>query len=55
MYIVEMNIFVSPLEVMNDSFISEFLLDNEDILEKIDDPLLYIEMIEFGYHRLLIL
>lgn len=35
MNIIEMNVFVTPLEVMNDSFICEFLLKDEDILEEI--------------------
>jgi heme-binding NEAT domain protein len=53
-HIVKVDIFVAPLEVMDDSFISQFFLDNEQILEKFNDPLVDVKMVKFGYHRLLI-
>lgn len=34
-HIVEVNVFVSPLEVVNDTFICQLLLQNEDILEEV--------------------
>jgi len=51
--IVEMNIFVPPLKVMNDSFVSKFLFDDEDILEEVYDSLVDIEVIELCDHCLL--
>ena len=52
--IIEVNVFVSPLKVMNDSFIREFFLQNENVLKEFQDPLLYIKVIEFSDHSLLI-
>lgn len=49
-----MDIFVSPLKVVNNSLISELLLENENILEEIQNALFYIKMIEFSNHGLLI-
>ena len=54
MNIIEVNVLVSPLKVMNDSFIREFFLENENILKEFQDPLLYIKVIEFSDHSLLI-
>jgi len=48
-----MNIFVPPLKVMNDSFVSKFLFDDEDILEEVYDSLVDIEVIELCDHCLL--
>ena len=53
-HIIEMNILVTPLEVMDDALISQLFLDNENILEEVDYPLLNIKMIELSNHRLLI-
>lgn len=40
---------------MNDSLISELLLDNEDVLKEVNYPLFDIEVIKLRYHCLLIL
>jgi hypothetical protein len=53
-HIIEMNILVTPLEVMDDALISQLFLNNENILEEVDYPLFNIKMIELGNHRLLI-
>ena len=53
-HIVEMNIFVAPFKVVDDSFIGKLLFDYENVLEEVDDPLLDVEMVELGDHRLLI-
>jgi len=50
-----MNILISPFKVVNYPFISQLLLHNENILKEIYYSLLYIEMIKFSYHCLLIL
>jgi hypothetical protein len=54
MNIIEVNVLVSPLKVMNDSFIREFFLEDKNILKEFQDPLLYIKVIEFSDHSLLI-
>lgn len=54
LHIVEMNVLVTPLEVVNDSLICQLLLYYEDVLEELYDPLLDIKMIEFRNHSLLI-
>ena len=54
MDIIKVNVFVAPLEVVNDSFICEFFLENKDILEKVQNSLLNIEVIELGNHSFLV-
>jgi len=49
-----MDIFVAPLEVVDNPFVSEFLLHNEQILEKISDSLVNVKVIELGDHSLLV-
>lgn len=49
-HIVEMDIFVAPLKVVNDSSVSQLFLDNEKTLEKLNYMLFYVNMAEFGYH-----
>ena len=39
---------------MDDALICQFLFQNKDILEEVQDSLLNVEMIELGYHGLLI-
>ena len=53
--IIEVNILVTPFEVVNYALIGEFLLYNEQVLEELDDSLVNIEVVEFCDHRLLIL
>lgn len=52
--IVEMDIFVSPLEVVDYSLVRKLLLNNEQILEKVHDSLVDVEMVKLGDHSLLI-
>ncbi len=54
-HIVEVDVFVAPLEVVDDSFVGKLLLQNENVLEEIEDALLDIKVVEFCYHSLLIL
>ena len=49
-----MNVFVTPLEVMNYSFVSQLLFYYENVLEEIDYAFFDVEMIEFGYHSFLV-
>ena len=53
--IIKVNILVAPLKVMNNPFIRKLLLNNEDVLEKVNDSLFDIKVVKLGYHRLLIL
>ena len=55
MHIVEVDVFVAPLEVMDDPLVGQLLLKNKDVLEEIQDALLDIKVVEFCYHGLLIL
>ena len=50
-----MNIFVTPFKVMNDSFVSKFLFNNEDVLKEFDNPFIDVKMIEFSNHCFLVL
>jgi hypothetical protein len=54
-YVVEVNIFVAPFEVVNDSLVSELLFDNEDVLEELYNAFVDVEMVEFRDHGFLIL
>jgi len=53
--IVEMDIFIAPFEVVDDAFVCQFFLNNEDVLEEVDYPLVNVEMIKLSYHSLLVL
>ena len=53
--IVEVDVLVSPLEVVDNPLVSELFLDNEDVLKEINDTLINIEMVEFCDHGLLVL
>jgi len=48
------DIFVAPFEVVDDSLVCELLFDDKQILEKLDDSLVYVKMVKLGDHRLLI-
>lgn len=50
-----MDIFVAPFKVVDDPFVSKLLLDDEDILEEVNDPLFNVEVVELSDHRLLVL
>ena len=53
--VVEVNILVAPLEVVDDALVSEFLLHNEEVLEKLDNSLVDIEVVKLSDHRFLVL
>ena len=53
--IIEVNVFVAPLKVVNYTLVSQFLLQNENVLEEVQDALLNVEVIEFSNHSLLVL
>jgi len=54
-HIVEMNVLVAPFEVVDDALICQLLLDDENVLEEVDDPLLDVEVVELRDHCLLVL
>ena len=53
-YIVEVNVFIAPLKVVDNPFVCQFFLYDEKILEKLNDSLVDVKMVEFCYHGLLI-
>jgi len=52
--IIEVDVLVSPLKVMNYSFVSEFFLEDEYVLKEFQDSFLDIKVIKFSNHSLLI-
>ena len=54
MNIIEVNVLVSPLKVMNNPFVSEFFLEDENVLKEFQNSFLYIKVIKFSDHSLLI-
>ncbi len=54
MNIIEVDVLVSPLKVMNYSFVSEFFLEDEYVLKEFQDSFLDIKVIKFSNHSLLI-
>jgi len=52
--IVEVDVLIPPLEVMDDSLVSQFLLHDEQVLEEVNDALVDVEMIEFRNHGFLV-
>ena len=54
MNIIEVNVLVSPLKVMNNPFVSEFFLEDENVLKEFQNSFLYIKMIKFSDHSLLV-
>jgi len=54
-HIVEMNILVAPFKVVDDALIRQLILDDENILEKIYDTFLDVEVVELRNHCLLVL
>ena len=53
--IVEVDVLVAPFEVVDNALVRELFLYNEDVLEEVYDSLVYIKMVEFRNHCLLIL
>tara|TARA_B110000305_G_C18982320_1_gene422189 strand:- start:169 stop:414 length:246 start_codon:yes stop_codon:yes gene_type:complete len=53
--VVEMDVFVAPLKVMNNTLIRQLLLHNKDVLKKVNNSFFYVKMIELRNHRFLIL
>jgi len=53
--VVEMDVFVAPLKVMNNTLIRQLLFHNKDVLKKVNNSFFYVKMIELRNHRFLIL
>ena len=53
--IIEMNILVTPFKVVDDTFICQFILDYEYILEEVYDSLLNVKVVKLSNHCLLVL
>lgn len=54
-YIVEVNIFIAPLEVMNDPLIGKLFLHYENVLEELNNPFINVKVVKFSNHGLLVL
>jgi hypothetical protein len=54
-HIIEMYVFIAPLKVVNDTLICKFLFYNKNVLEKLNDPFVYVKMVELSNHCLLVL
>lgn len=52
--VVEVNVFVTPFEVVDDALVRQLLLHDENILEEVDDALLNIKMVKLCNHGLLV-
>ena len=52
--IIKVDVLVAPLEVVNDTLISQLILHGEDVLEEVDDALIDVKVVEFCDHSLLI-
>ena len=50
-----MDVFVAPFEVVDDTLVCQLFLNDKDVLEKVNDALVDIEVIELCNHRLLVL
>jgi len=49
-----MNVLVAPLEIMDDAFVCEFFLDDENVLKELSDSLINVKVVEFCDHGLLV-
>lgn len=53
-HIVEMDVLVAPLEVVDNPFVRQFLLHDEDVLEEINYSLLDVEVVKLRNHCFLV-
>ena len=54
MNVIEVDVLISPLKVMNNPFVSEFFLKDENVLKEFQNSFLYIKVIKFSDHSLLV-
>lgn len=52
--VVKVDVFVAPFEVVDDALVRQLLLHDEDVLEKVNYPLVYVEVVELGDHGFLV-
>ena len=52
--IVKVDILVSPFKVMDDAFVRQLFLHDEDVLEKVNDAFVDIKVIKLSNHGLLV-
>jgi hypothetical protein len=52
--IIEVNVLITPLKIVNNTLICQLLLKDEDVLEKLKNPLLDVKVVELCDHSLLI-
>ena len=52
--IVEVNVLVAPFKVVDNALVGQLFLHDENVLEEINDSFVYVKVVEFRNHRLLI-
>ena len=52
--IVEVNVLIAPFKVVDNALVCQFLLNDEQVLEEVDDPLVYVKVIKLGNHCFLV-
>ena len=49
-----MNILIAPFKVVNNSFVSQLPLDNENILKELNNSFIDVKMVKFSDHCFLV-
>ena len=52
--IIEVDVFVTPFEVVDYALVRQLFLHDENVLEKVNYSLVYVEVIELGDHGFLV-
>lgn len=53
-HIIKVNIFIAPFKVVDYPLICQLFLQDENVLEKVNDSLFDVKVIEFCYHSFLV-
>jgi hypothetical protein len=54
-HVVKVNVLVSPFKVVDNTFVCQLLLHNEERLEELSHSFVDVEVVKFRNHRLLVL
>ena len=54
-YIVEVNVLVTPFKVVDNTFISQLLLHDKEVLEEVHYALVDVKVVKLSYHCFLVL
>ena len=52
--IIKMDIFITPFKIVNNSFVSELLFNNKNVLKEVNDSFFDVKVIKLGYHCFLV-